>query len=283
MNNPSNLQIIVAGYGRIAQALYDFLKGKSLQVIKVGRPVEPLPLSQADFIFAFATDHQEDKVDLVESLKPFLKKGGLMCINIDSGCLGDIQRATQLTLLGMNLDYPKQESPFMEIIATKANSEEQIRFLIEFGVNTLEKDPYVVKNGISARAYMLAAMTREAFYLVDNGYASVESIDRACRNDAGYYLPFSGNFLYMDLMGTVAYAMVMKELNPELCNCSTLPDWFVRQVEDGKTGMRTNGGLYPYQHGDFEKWETMIGDFSKEINALIQEHIQHYDNRLQDE
>lgn len=283
MNNTANLQIIVAGYSRISQALYDFLKWKSLQVIKIDTKVESLSEQHADLIFVFTADDREDKVNLIKCLKPFLKKGGLMSINIDSIYLGDIQRETQLALLGLNLNYPKQESLFMEIISTKVNSEEQIRFLTEFGVNTLEKDPYVVRNGISARAYMLAAMTREAFYLVENGYASVESVDRACRNDAGYYLPFSGNYLYMDLMGTVAYALVMKDLNPELCNCSELPTWFVNQVQEGKTGMRANGGLYPYQSGDFEKWEEVIAEFSKEINALIQENIQHYDKRLNDE
>lgn len=283
MNNTSNLQIIVAGCSRIAQALYDVLNRKSMHVIKIDTEIESLSEQHADLIFAFTSDEQKDKVNLMKSLKPFLKKEGLMSINIDSVHLADLQRETQLTLLGLNLSYPKQESPFMEIIATDANSEEQIRFLREFGVNTLEKDPYVVKNGISARAYMLAAMTREAFHLVDNGYASIESVDRACRNDAGYYLPFSGNYLYMDLMGTVAYALVMKDLNPGLCNDSVLPAWFVNQVKEGKTGMRADGGLYPYRMGDFEKWEEVIAEFSKEINVLIQKNIQHYDRRLNDE
>lgn len=283
MNNTSNLQIIVAGYSRISQALYDFLKDRSLSVIKIDANVNSLSNQQADFIFVFTKDDQEEKVDLLKSLKPFLKKGGVMSINLDSLNLEGFQQETQLTLLGLNLNFPKQKSLFMEIISTEDNTEDQIQYLKEFGVQILEKDPYVVKNGISARAYMLAAMTREAFYLVDNGYASIESIDRACRNDAGYYMPFTGNYLYMDLMGTMAYALVMEDLNPELAKCAELPSWFVNKVEEGKKGMRANEGLYPYEKGDFEKWEEVFSDFSSEINALIQRNIQHYERRLSNE
>ncbi|MGH2622459.1 MAG: hypothetical protein ACRDE7_02240, partial [Sphingobacterium sp.] len=174
MNNIANLQIIVAGYSRISDGLYDFLKDRSVSVIKIDSAINSLPNQQADIIFVFTKDDREEKVNLLNSLKPLLKKGGIMSINLDSIDLLALQIETQLKLLGVNLNFPKQQSKFMEIIATADNSEEDIQFLKEFGIRILEKDPYVVKNGISARAYMLAAMTREAFYLVDNGYASIE-------------------------------------------------------------------------------------------------------------
>jgi len=283
MINTSNLQIIVSGYSRISQALYDFLTEKSLSVNKVDTTVNSHSNIQADLIFIFCSDNQEEKVHMLRSLKPYLKKDGIISINLDSINLHDLQEETQLEVLGLNLSFPKQKSLFMEIISTKKNSKDQIHFLIEFGSKVLGKDPYMVKNGISARAFMLAAMTREAFYLVNNGYASIESVDRACRNDAGYYMPFTGNYLYMDLMGTVAYAFVMKDLNPELSNCSELPSWFVDKVAVGNTGMRANAGLYPYEEGDFEKWENVLEDFSGEINDLIQKNIQHYERRLNNE
>ncbi|GEM_PF-823024 len=283
MIHTSDLQIIVSGYSRISQALYNFLIEKSLSVTTFDTTVNSNSTIKADLIFIFCSDNQEEKVNMLRSLKPYLKKDGIITVNLDSVNLHDLQDATQLEVLGLNLSFPKQKSLFMEIISTKTNSNDQIDFLTEFGSKVLEKDPYMVKNGISARAFMLAAMTREAFYLVSNGYASVESVDRACRNDAGYYMPFTGNYLYMDLMGTVAYAFVMKDLNPELSNCSELPSWFVDKVSAGKTGMRATVGLYSYEEGDFEKWEDVLEDFSDEINALIEKNIQHYERRLNHE
>ncbi|MGH2624394.1 MAG: hypothetical protein ACRDE7_12065, partial [Sphingobacterium sp.] len=97
------------------------------------------------------------------------------------------------------------------------------------------------------------------------------------------YMPFTGNFLYMDLMGTMAYALVMKDLNPELAKCLTLPEWFVEKVKQGKKGMQANEGLYAYEEGDYEKWEEVFQEFSAEINGLIQKNIQHYERRLNHE
>src|SRR5690606_22811349 len=87
------------------------------------------------------------------------------------------------------------------------------------------------------RSRLLAALVREAFYLIENGYVGVEDIDRACRNDAGYYLPFAGNCRYMDLMGTWAYGTVMADLNPELSNASHLPDFFNQILAERGTGL----------------------------------------------
>lgn len=39
---------------------------------------------------------------------------------------------------------------------------------------------------------MTTSMYREAFYLVENSYATIEDVDRACRNNAGCWLTLVG-------------------------------------------------------------------------------------------
>ncbi len=280
MKTITDTTILIAGHSRIATALTKYLNTQSLNVQHIQEPSGLSTELKADYIFAFTSDLLEEKIKLLQPLLPALKEGGILTINLDGIQLADVQKNTRRDVLGMNLNFPDQHSPFMEIIRTDQNDDVQIKQLKFFGEHTLKKDPYVVNHGLSARAYMIAAMTREAFYLVDNGYANIESIDRACRNDAGYYLPFTGNFLYMDLMGTMAYALVMKDLNPELANCKELPQWFIEKVKAGKWGMKTKGGLYAYAEGDLEKWEAVIADFSADIDALIRKNIQHYERRL---
>src|SRR5690606_11021753 len=95
-----------------------------------------------------------------------------------------------------------------------------------------------------------------AICLVENGYASIERIDRACRNNAGFYLPFEGNFRYMDLMGTYAYGMVMKDLNPDLAKGADVSDnlasWLAR-----------------YAASEANVRKIAFQRFSKEIRSLI--------------
>ncbi len=112
-------------------------------------------------------------------------------------------------------------------------------------------------------------MLREALYLVDNEYATVEDIDRACRNDPGYYLSFAGNFRYMDLMGPYSYALVMKDLNPELSKADKPPAFVYKMLKDGKTGLHTKKGFYNYSEKEVREWEHLIMKFGYQIEKII--------------
>lgn len=271
MDNP---RVLVAGKTAIARDFYEQLDKERFDVDWVD-----VPLNRGgayDLIFVFAEDDIKDKCLWINELKGSVSSKGFVCVNVDGIGLDEIQLQVQTEVVGVNFGYPITASPFMEIVTTARNQAGYVEALSNWAKEKLNKDPYIVHGGISARAYMHAAMTREAFYLVDQGYASVESIDRACRNDAGYYLPFTGNYLYMDLMGTVAYAMVMKDLNPELSNSREVPAWFKTMVDSGNVGMKSLSGLYGYKEGDLEKWESVVREFSEEINELIIKYKKEY-------
>lgn len=266
--------ILVAGCTEIAKDLYEHLNKKQFEVDFVDQPLELD--KKYNLIFIFLDDNLEEKCIWIKSLNQSRATDSLLCVNIDGVSLEDIQAGVGVEVIGVNFCYPITASPFMEIISTVNNNATWINQLSEWAKKKLNKDPYTVYGGISARAYMLAAMARESFYLVDQGYASIESIDRACRNDAGYYLPFTGNYLYMDLMGTVAYAMVMKDLNRELANDSEVPSWFETKINSGETGMKSLLGLYQYNKGDFEKWDSIVKEYAIEINEIITKYKKAY-------
>src|SRR5690606_12096600 len=87
--------------------------------------------------------------------------------------------------------------------------------------------------------------------------------------DAGYYLPFTGNFRYMDLMGTYAYGMVMKDLNKELSNMDTLPGILQEKQRNGEVGMDAGKGFYSYSTEEKVYWQAVFDGFSREIQQLI--------------
>src|SRR5690606_19420495 len=168
----------------------------------------------------------ETKQHLIRRLESCVREGAVIAINMEGIPLAELQAVSQHPdrIVGLNWCYPADLTFFLEIICNEKTLPDHVRELEVLAKKGWFKDPYIVRSGFSVRARMMAAWAREAFYLVENGYASMESIDRACRNDAGYYLPFAGNFRYMDLMGTYAYGTVMKDLNPELSNATAVPD-----------------------------------------------------------
>jgi 3-hydroxybutyryl-CoA dehydrogenase len=222
---------------------------------------------------------QEDlqiKQQLIKKIESFITKDAIIAINTESIDLNILQAGCMYPdrLIGLNWTEPANATFFLEIIASEKNyglADEVFILAKSFWA----KDPYIVKN-IGIRSRLVSAMVREAFFMVDNGYASVVDIDRACRNDAGYYLPFSGNCRYMDLMGTSAYGVVMKDLNPDLSKDKDLPDFFEKILQDGGLGMENKKGFYKYSDNEVEKWKNTMEEFSSQINSIIEKYPFNY-------
>lgn len=111
-------------------------------------------------------------------------------------------------------------------------------------------------------------MYREAFYLVENGYATVEDIDRACRNNPGYWMTLVGVFRWMDLTGVPAYHMVMKDLFPTLSNQTEVPKLIEDIVTAGGKGVLNAQGFYNYTPEQAQMWKETFEEFSYEIRRL---------------
>jgi 3-hydroxybutyryl-CoA dehydrogenase len=118
----------------------------------------------------------------------------------------------------------------------------------------------------------MCSLLREAFFLVQNKYADIEDIDRACRNDAGYYLSFAGNFRYMDLMGLYAYGVVMNDLNAELSKETKPPAFFNDMMKRKDYGMNTGKGFYEYSEEEASKLGEEFEKFSFEIDKIIRKY-----------
>ncbi|MGH2644513.1 MAG: 3-hydroxyacyl-CoA dehydrogenase NAD-binding domain-containing protein, partial [Chitinophagaceae bacterium] len=167
-------------------------------------------------VIAVTGENIEEKRNLIHLIEKKAPNDAIIAINTESIPLSALQEGCNYPgrIIGANWAEPAHTTFFLELIINKIADRKYADRLFYLAKNYWNKDPYLVLNDTGIRARMFAAMMREALYLVKNEYASVEDIDRACRNDAGYYLPFAGNCRYMDLMGTYAYGMVMQELNP---------------------------------------------------------------------
>lgn len=224
------------------------------------------------------------KKQQIARLEELLPKDTLIAVNTESISLADLQEGTSAPerILGANWVEPAHTTLFLEIISNEVTSKQLVDDLYQTARDIWKKDPYVIHGNSGVRTRLFAAMLREAFYLIKNGYANVEDIDRACRNDAGYYLPFAGNLRYMDLMGTYAYGMVMKDLNPELASDRIAPEFFEALVQQKRFGMESGSGFYEYQPGENEKWDVLMNKFSHQISGLIQRYPFNYKTAGQD-
>lgn len=233
-----------------------------------------------NFMLAIVVTHEDLslKRSIIQQLESRLPAQALVAINSESFSLSAIQQnaSNPERIIGANWSEPAHTTYFLEIISNEKNKNDLVHNFFSTAKLEWQKDPYILDKNMGIRSRMMSALVREAFYLLENGYVSVGDIDRACRNDAGYYLPFAGNCRYMDLMGTYVYGAVMQDLNPELSKETHIPSFFEEILEQGGEGMKNNKGFYTYETGEVKRRREEFRKFSYEIRQIIDKYPFNY-------
>ena len=122
------------------------------------------------------------------------------------------------------------------------------------------KDPTLVRKDVDGFIVNRIgyAIYREAFWLLENGVADVETIDVAFRNAISVWANIAGPFRWMDLTGIPAYAAVMKRLWPKLSCATEVPQLMRALVESGAKGISNGRGFYNYTPEEAQQWERRL-------------------------
>lgn len=171
--------------------------------------------------------------------------------------------------VGLHWMQPAHTTRFLEIICGAESKREIADYLYALSAKWA-KEPVLVKKDIRGfiANRLMYAMYREALFLVNEDYASVEDVDRACRNVAGYFLPMVGVFRWMDFTGISAYHTVMKDLFPTLSNATEPNELISELVKEGGNGVFNGRGFYDYTEEEAKIWQDAYSRFAYEIRDL---------------
>jgi len=238
-----------------------------------------------DIAIIITSENLSEKRATLEQLEEVLPTDAIITINTESFALEEIHSFAKYPerVLGANWTEPVHTTFFLEIITNKKNSEKVVKDFSQLAKKYWRKDPYILNKGNGIRSKMLCAMIREAFYLIENNYVTPEDIDRACRNDPGFYFPFAGNFRYMDLMGAYIYGVVMKDLNPNLSKECRIPDFFSNLIKEKHFGMESGRGFYKYEANEAANWNKLFRKFSYQIQEIIDKYPFQYLEEVKEE
>ncbi|TLU90078.1 3-hydroxyacyl-CoA dehydrogenase family protein [Dyadobacter sediminis] len=218
-----------------------------------------------------------DKKQIFQSLETVISPTAIIGSNTSAIPVSILQGELKYPqrLLGIHWAEPAHITRFMEVICGKHSEADYAnRFIVL--AETWGKEPSLLKKDIRGfiTNRIMYAMLREAFYLVENEYATVEDVDRSLRNDMGYWMTFAGPFRFMDLTGIPAYLTVMEDLAPDLNRAVQSPDLLRKIVGNGAKGISNANGFYPYTTETAARWEKKFIEFSYDIRRLAEKYSQ---------
>jgi 3-hydroxybutyryl-CoA dehydrogenase len=141
---------------------------------------------------------------------------------------------------------PAHIIPLVEIVLGPETSPETLEYAKKV-YESLDHVPVVLKQytiGFIVNR-LNTALAREANYIVEQGWASPEDVDKAITNNAGLKLAFEGPLELYDHIGWDLAKLGGTFLAPMLCNttATALPD---KMCADGNLGVKTGKGLKDY-------------------------------------
>ncbi len=135
--------------------------------------------------------------------------------------------------------------PLVEIVGNPEVSEETISITRALMVR-IGKTPVVLKKdapGFIGNRLQFALL-REALYIVEQGIASKEDVDTACKASFGRRLPVTGPLESADLGGLDVFLAISEYLMKELCSSGEASALLADAVKNGRLGAKSGRGLY---------------------------------------
>ena len=211
------------------------------------------------------------KKSVYGKIEPNISSDALLTSNTSAIPITQLQHLTKhpSRFFGLHWAEPSHTTRFLEIICGEESNIEQGEYLYELS-HQWGKEPILVRKDIPGfiTNRLMYAMYREAIHLVEGGYATVEDVDRSCRNNAGYFMTLAGVFRWMDLTGVKAYHTVMKNLLPTLHNGTEVPKLIDDIVKNGGNGISNANGFHVYTKEEAEEWEKVFTEFAYKIRKL---------------
>jgi len=145
-----------------------------------------------------------------------------------------------------HFNNPAHIIPLVEVVMGPETSQETLEYVKKV-YESLDHVPVVLKQytiGFIVNR-LNTALAREANYIVEQGWATPEDVDKAITNNAGLKLAFEGPLELYDHIGWDLAKLGGTFLAPMLCNttATALAD---KLVAEGNLGVKTGKGLKDY-------------------------------------
>ncbi|MFO7263883.1 MAG: 3-hydroxybutyryl-CoA dehydrogenase [Bacillaceae bacterium G1] len=204
-------------------------------------------LSEADFVIEAVTENMALKKDVFKKMDQYTRPGVVLASNTSGLSITEMASVTSDPgrVIGVHFFNPVPVMKLVELIRGYETREETYQAAKQF-VDSLGKESIDVKESpLFAVNRILVPMINEAIFVLQEGIASAEDIDKGMKLGANHPI---GPLALADLIGLDTLLFVMDSLYEETQDSKYRAAPLLRKmVRAGHLGRKTGRGFYEYK------------------------------------
>jgi 3-hydroxybutyryl-CoA dehydrogenase len=199
----------------------------------------------ADLVIEAVPEEMESKIEIFTMLDKICRPTTILASNTSSLSVTEIASVTYRAkkCVGMHFFNPVHKMKLLEIVRALETDEETLAAAVEVGKH-MRKEVVVIKESpgfITSR--INAIVGNEAFYMLQEGIASAEDIDKALKLGLNHPM---GPFELVDLVGLDTRLHILEYLHKSLGEKFRPCPLLVQYVKAGRLGRKSGRGVFEY-------------------------------------
>ena len=200
---------------------------------------------EADLVIEAVPEELESKIEIFTLLDKVCRPATILASNTSSLSITEIAGVTYRAskCVGMHFFNPVHKMKLIEIVRASQTDDETIAAATEVGTR-MGKEIVVIKESPGFITSRINAMIgNEAFYMLGEGIASAEDIDKALKLGLNHPM---GPFELVDLVGLDTRLHILQYLHQTLGEKYRPAPLLVEYVKAGRLGRKVGHGVYEY-------------------------------------
>lgn len=247
----ANLETLVQ-FGEVTRTAADQAKALLTYTVKL-EDVAP----SADFVSEAIFESPEVKRPVYARLDKLCKPDCILSSSTSALNIFDIaQVANPERLIIAHWFNPPHIMPLVEVVKGPRTSDDTVEKVMLL-LKQVGKSPALIKQYIPGFIInrLSSALSREASYMITQGWVTAEDIDNAISSTYGLRYPFEGHMQLYDYVGWDVVLNVSRTMTPELCSSTGTNPLASKLVEEGRLGVKVGKGLADYSNVDIAKMQ----------------------------
>jgi 3-hydroxybutyryl-CoA dehydrogenase len=217
----------------------------ALANLTTSRSVEDL-CREADLLIEAVPEEMEVKLEIFTIFDKFALPAAILASNTSSLSITELAAITfrAQNCIGMHFFNPVPKMKLLEIVRALETSEATVQACAEVG-RRMRKEVVVIRESPGFITSRINAMIgNEAFYMLQEGIASAEDIDKALKLGLNHPM---GPFELVDLVGLDVRLNILEYLHKTLGEKYRPSPLLSQYVKAGRLGRKSGRGVYDYR------------------------------------